>query len=160
MKKEEKNLEKNNKKMSPIVIITLVLLVAVLIFGIVSMKPGSKGTNNTNKEEEVKYNTNENVVKDKEINGILFTDIQCSYDGENSILTYKIVNNTTEVINLKEYEVIVKDKDGATLAMIEPNLDQEIKPGESFDTGNAINIDLSSAYSMELNLNKSENETE
>ena len=160
MKKEEKNLEKNNKKMSPIVIITLVLLVAVLIFGIVSMKPGSKGTNNTNKEEEVKYNTNENVVKDKEINGILFTDIQCSYDGENSILTYKIINNTTEVINLKEYEVIVKDKDGATLAMIEPNLDQEIKPGESFDTGNAINIDLSSAYSMELNLNKSENETE
>lgn len=160
MKKEEKNLEKNNKKMSPIVIIALVLLVAILIFGIVSMKPGSKGTNKAPKEEEVKYNTNENVVKDKEINGILFTDIQCSYDGENSILTYKIVNNTTEVINLKEYEVIVKDKDGAMLAMIEPNLDQEIKPGESFDTGNAINIDLSSAYSMELNLNKSENETE
>ena len=77
--------------------------------------------------------------------------------GEYSIINYTIVNNTKETINLKEYEVIIKDKDGTILAIISPNLDENIEPGKTRDTGNAINIDLTKAYSMELNLEPNNN---
>ena len=153
--------EKEASKSSSIILIVVALLVIVVIAG-VGIFTNMKGDKNENKKNdgkpEIKYNTNENVVKDQEIGGILFTNIKCSYDGSMSLISYTIVNNTNETINLKEYEVEVKDKDGTLLALLAPNLDQEIPAGEKYDTGNAINIDLSNAYSMELKLDGENNQ--
>ena len=153
-KEKKKNGGLNNTLI--IIILAIILLVAAGI-GIFTSMNGSKKNNKTKEDkQEVQYNTNEDVVKDKEVNGILFTNIKCSYDGNMSLITYTIVNHTGETINLKEYEVMVRDKDGNLLAVIAPNLDEDIAPEASVDAGNAINIDLSNAFSMELNLDSAE----
>ena len=141
------------KKVIPVIIFLVILVVAVIVL-LVLLRPFNKKDASPKK---VIYNTNEKVIEDKDVNGILFTDIQCSFDGESSLITYKIVNHTKEAIKLGEYQVIIKDKDGGLLAVIVPSFDNEIAPDESFETGNFVsNVDLSNAYSMELELGSNE----
>ena len=159
MKKDQKKETKNSSNTLLILIACIVMIIISIVVGVVSYNLGKKSIPKIKEKKEeptIKYNTNEGIVKDKEINGILFTNIECAYDGNISLITYTIKNNTKETINLKEYEVNIKDKEGKLLAIMSPNLDKEIAPGESFDTGNSIDIDLSNAYSMELNLDNKE----
>lgn len=158
MKKDQKKEIKKSSNTLLIIIVCIVMIIISIVIGVVSYNLGKKSIPKVKKEEEptIKYNTNEEIVKDKEINGILFTNIECAYDGNISLITYTIKNNTGETINLKEYDINIKDKEGNLLAIMSPNLDKEIAPGESFDTGNSIDIDLSNAYSMELNLDNKE----
>lgn len=159
-KNEKKKNEKENKNL--ILIIAIVCAIIVFIIGIyfivsklnIQNQEKSSKTN----EQKIKYNKNENVIKDKNIGGILFTNIECSFDGNMSLISYTIVNHTSETINLKEYEVMVKDKTGNVITTIAPNLDIDIEPEKSFDTGNAVDIDLSEAYSMELVLDSNTND--
>lgn len=109
-------------------------------------------------QPESVYNTNEKVIEDKNINNITFTDIECVFDGNNSLLSYTITNNTQKSVVLGEYEIIVKDKKGTILANLAPRLELELKPGESFSTGTSVNIDLTSAYEIELSLTSEDNE--
>lgn len=149
--------EKSNQKKLMIGGGILILLIALAIGIVILNKQVKKQPlqeEKTTNETEIKHNTNQQVVEDKEINNITFTNIECSYDGENSLLTYTITNKTTETINLGEYDITIKDKEGNILAILAPTLDQNIAPGESYETGNAINIDLTTAYSIELNLNQ------
>ena len=151
--------DKSNKNSNSRLIIGIILLV-VLVIGIVGVT-SVKFLHTDNKEKDtveeddfgIKYNTNEDMVKDKDVGGVLFTNIECSYDGNMSLITYTIVNNTDKDINLMEYEVVVRDDGGNILTTIAPTLDRNIAPKESFDTGNAVDIDLSNAKSMELVLN-------
>ena len=156
MKKEKVETKKSTDLKFIIAVIIIIILLGLIIW-ITFIKVNTSNNEPKKEEPKIKYNTNENVVKDKEVNGILFTNIKCSFDGEYSIINYTIVNNTKETINLKEYEVIIKDKDGTIIAIISPNLDENIEPGKTRDTGNAINIDLTKAYSMELNLEPNNN---
>ena len=158
MKKDQKKEIKKSPNTLLIIIVCIVMIIISIVIGVVSYNLGKKSIPEVKKEEEpsIKYNTNEEIVKEKEINGILFTNIECSYDGSISLITYTIKNNTGETINLKEYDINIKDKEGNLLAIMSPNLDKEITPGESFDTGNSIDIDISNAYSMELNLDNKE----
>lgn len=104
----------------------------------------------TTSSPETIYNNNEKVVEDKTIKNITFTNIECSFDGNNSLLSYTIANKSQETVTLGEYEIIVKDKKETILANLAPRLDIELKPEESFDTGISSSIDLSSAYEIEL----------
>ncbi len=99
---------------------------------------------------EVKQNMNSSFTEDKIINNITFTNINCTYDGVNSLLEYTITNQTNESVRLGAYEIVIRNKDKQILANLSPSLEQELAPGESVDTGNAVNIDLTGAYSMEL----------
>lgn len=127
-----------------------------LILGIVFITIFMFNRKNTIDESEKEllsetiYNTNDKVVEDKNINDITFTNIECSFDGSNSLLSYTITNKTQEPVTLGEYEIVVKDKDGIVLANLVPQLDIELKPGESFDTGVSVNINLKDAYEIEL----------
>lgn len=134
-----------------VVFVILIVIVIVLIYFKKNEQNGGDDEKKpTTNQGEVQYNTNQKVVEDKNINNIVFTDIKCSYDGYNSILEYTITNRTSEVVNLGEYEIVVKDKDGVVIANLSPILDVDIAPGESQETGNAINMDLSNAYEIEL----------
>lgn len=139
-------------KKKTILIISIIVICCIGgVVGIILFNKNNTKTEepNTPKQETI-YNTNEKVVEDKNINDITFTNIECKFDGNNSLLTYTITNNKKESITLGEYEIIVKDKDGIILANLAPRLDSELKPSESFDTGTSINIDLSKAYEIEL----------
>ena len=146
MKKEKTPQKKNNsKKIISILILGLILIITVSIIIIKS--------NNNNEPIENKDNKIiENKIEDKLIDNVLFSDIDYSFDGNISLLTYKITNNTTKNIYLEEYEIIIKDKNNNILAIISPNTLKEIRPNETIETENAIDIDLKEMYKLEIKL--------
>lgn len=136
-----------------IIVLCLILTIAIIVIILKNNTPEQSAATNKTNNEEIKYNTNEGIIEDKQIDNILFSDIECSFDGNTSLLTYKITNNQTESIYLEEYEIIVKDKNDNILAIIAPSITEEIKPNETIETGNVIDIDLTNAYKFELTLN-------
>ena len=132
--------------------IILCLLLAVTI-GLTILKntyPKTKPTKNKEENEEIQYNTNSGVTAEKTINNLLFSDIEFSFDGTTSLLTYKITNKSKENISLENYEIIIKDKSDNIIAIVVPSATEEIEPNETIETGNTIDIDLSEAYTLDL----------
>ena len=166
MKKETektKNETKNETKKSKWIWIILICLILIGIGGyFIFLSSDQNASQDETKEtetstnNEVKYNTNQDVISDKIVDNISFTNIECYFDGNSSLLEYTITNHSDKDVNLGEYEITIKDKDDNILAIIAPTLDYVLKPNESYDTGNAIDIDLSKAVKLELNLNTSE----
>ena len=148
---EEKKEKKKNYNMTIIGVIILVLVIAIgggiIIFNRFSQKEPSDDVKNN---EKTNYNTNTGVVEDKIINNILFSDIECSFDGNYSLLTYKITNQSNETMIIGDYEITVKDKSDNVLANMVLSITEELEPNESIDSGNAIDIDLREAYQIEL----------
>ena len=105
-------------------------------------------------DDGLTYNKNRSFSKVQKINGITFKNIECSYDGKDSIIRYVMVNQTKKTIYLKNYEVLVKDKNNLVLTKIVANITQEIKPDEEVPMSNqVVGVDLTGAYYMELIVN-------
>ena len=133
-----------------ILICTIILIILVCsILGILILLQNQPAK--TQSKENIK---NETVLtKTQLVNGIEFTNIECTYDGYAYLIEYTMTNTTTERIQLTEYELIIKDKEENILANISPAVEISLAPNESYDTGNSINIDLSTAYSIEIQTN-------
>jgi len=127
-----------------LLIITLIIIVIIAIITSIIL------ININDKKEHPKLKEEIPILKEQNINNIIFTNISCNYDGTTSILEYTIINKTKENINLGEYEIIVKDKNKEVLAIITSILNQDIKPNEEINTGTSINIDLTKANYLEL----------
>lgn len=126
------------------VILLIIFIVAVIfIFGYDSNKNNT--TNN-----DIKEVVNKKNIEEKNINGIVFTNITSEYNGSISLLEYTIINKTNEVVNLGEYEIIIKNENGYVIANMVGFLDQDIQPNEEVQTANTININLNDAASIEL----------
>lgn len=135
-------LKKKYIKCLIIFIIIIILIVALILLL-------------THKSDDgLKYNKNKSFVSKQEVEGIVFKDIKCTYDGKNSLISYKMVNNTNKKIYLENYDVIVKDKNNNRLTRISAHVTQTLKAKESVEMANqVVGIDLSDAYYMELKLN-------
>ena len=84
--------------------------------------------------------------------------VKCYYDGNESLISYVISNHTKEKIELKNYEIFVKDKDDKILSNIYINSNKTIEPENEISVENrVIGKDLSSAYKMELKINSDNN---
>ncbi|MCI6265923.1 MAG: hypothetical protein MR598_03640 [Erysipelotrichaceae bacterium] len=136
------------KKIAGIIILILGIIIVKILYN--PQKEKNTSIQESTQNETVEYNNNPQITEEKNINNIIFTDIKCSYDGTYSLLTYKIINKTNQTIKLEEYEIIIKDKNNNILANISPSISQELKPQDEIETGNAIDIDLREAYSLEL----------
>jgi hypothetical protein len=105
------------------------------------------------KTDKLVYNKNESFLEQQNIDGILFKDIECSYDGKESLIKYVVVNNTNKKIFLSNYDILVKDKNKKPLVKIAAGFGQSIEPKEEIKQSNSVvGIDLSDAYYMELKL--------
>ena len=110
----------------------------------------------TNKEEENKliYNKNKTFTKEQVKQGVTFKNIECYYDGKDSMISYIISNQTDKEIDLKNYKVYVKDKKGTVITNIFVDFSKKLAPKEEMKYRNSVvGVDLSNAYSMELKLN-------
>ena len=142
-RKEKKSVKSKNSKI--IILIFLIILIILTVFGIIYFnkdEDAQDGNNNINKE----------FFSNKEIDNVTFTNIVCSFDGFNSLLTYTVTNNSMDSIFLEDYELIVKDKDSNILAVMVPGDSKELSKNESINIENIIDIDLTKAYSLELRL--------
>lgn len=135
-----------NKKL--LVIVAIVLLCLLVIIGPIKIFTSEE------KEDDLIYNKNKSFLIKHEVIGIVFKDIKCTYDGKNSLLTYKIVNTTDKKIDLYNYEILVKDKNKKVLTTIEFSYNNSLLPNKEVEISNSVvGVDLSDARYMNLKLN-------
>ena len=147
----DKSMQNKNKKTNNIIKNKKIIIIIVIIIIILSCIKLNR--NNTPKDDNLIYNNNKSFIKTQKVKGIVFKNIECSYDGKDSLLTYTIINDTKKKIYLKNYDVYVKDKHNTTITKIAANVTQTIKPKEELQMANqVVGVDLSKAYYLELKL--------
>ena len=115
-----------------------------------------KTGNNTNKQiddSSIVVNKNKSFVKEQEVKGLVFKNIEASYDGESSMLSYSIVNESNETIHMGSFILTIKDKNGNEITKIDYNYDYDIKPLEDYPTSHFVSEDISNAYSIDFVVN-------
>ncbi len=146
MEKSPKKRRKIKKSAKKVLLISAGIII-VIILVIIIIK-------NSKPEDKIIYNKNESFVKTQTVEGIVFKNIKCSYDGKDSLISYTMVNETEKKIYLNNYDVIVKDKKNVRLTKIAARVAQTFDPKESVKMANqVVGVDLTDAYYMELKLN-------
>ena len=130
------------------------LLVLGLATGCGCSKKDSKKKSDT-KEPEVKVNTEKEVIKDREVDGIKLTNTSLTtVDGISTLVT-SVTNESKEDYHLDEYTIIIKDADGNEIIRIPGYVGDTIKAGETRTINSSVDIDLStSAKSIEYEVKK------
>ncbi len=126
----------------------IIVVIVLIIVGIIAINSNKKPN------DGLKYNNNKSFTKKQTVEGIVFKNIKCTYDGKNSLISYTMVNQTKESIYLNNYDIIVKDKNKEKLTKIAAHVTQTLSPKKSVDMANqVVGIDLTDAYYMELVIN-------
>ena len=130
------------------------IIIMISFFIIIKKNTTSSNVKNSISNNGYKYNNNKNFIKKQKVDGIVFKNIKCTYDGSNSLISYTMVNETKKDIYLDNYDIIVKDKNNEKLTKISAHVTQTFKSKESVEMANqVVGVDLTDAYSMELKLN-------
>ena len=123
----------------------IILVVFLSIFGLVKLFDKKEP------DDGLTYNKNRSFIKEQKVEGILFKNIKCSFDGKDSLITYDMINTTNKKIYLNNYDVIVKDKDKNMITKIVASYSHDINPKKAEHMANSVvGTDLSNAYYMEL----------
>ena len=125
---------------------TIVLAATLLLTGCGKKKEETKN--------DVKTNTEENVVKDQEVDGLKMTNTSLTITNGISTLVTEVSNNTGSDYQLEEFTIIIKDKDGNVLATIPGYVGDVIENGSTKTIDSSIDIDLSNASSVEYEIKK------
>ena len=105
-------------------------------------------------EPPIKVNTNENVIKDQEVEGLTMTNTSLVYENGTTTLVTEVTNNTKEDYPVKRIKITVKDKEGNIITTLIGTIADTIKPGESRIIDTDTPIDLSEAESIEYSVIK------
>ena len=105
-------------------------------------------------EPPIKVNTNENVIKDQEVEGLTMTNTSLVYEKGTTTLVTEVTNNTKEDYPVKRIKITVKDKEGNIITTLIGTIADTIKPGESRIIDSDTPIDLSEAESIEYSVIK------
>ncbi len=129
-------------------------IVKIILIGIIGLNIITGCFKKEEKKEEVKVNTNENVVKDQEVEGLKMTNTSLVYENGTTVLVTEVINEKEEEITVKRIRIKVKDKEGNTLTTLIGTIADTIKPGESRTIETETPLDLSKAESVEYSVEK------
>ena len=128
-------------------------LILVGIIGI-SLLTGCFKKEKQETEEPIKVNTNENVIKDQEVEGLKMTNTSLVYENGTTTLETLVINNTEEDYTINKIKITVKDKEGNVVTTLTGTIADTIKPGESRVIDSDTPMDLSEAGSIEYSIIK------
>lgn len=111
-------------------------------------------TKKTETEPEVKVNTEKEVIKDREVDGIKLTNTSLTTVNGISTLVTSVTNDSKSDYHLDEYTIIIKDADGKEIVRIPGYVGDTIKAGETRTINSSVDIDLSNAKSIEYEVKK------
>lgn len=106
------------------------------------------------KEETIKVNTNEDVIKDQEVEGLKMTNTSLVYEKGTTTLETLVTNNTEVEYTVNKIKITVKDKEGNIITTLTGTIADTIKPGESRTIDSDTPMDLSEAGSIEYSIIK------
>jgi len=133
-----------------------ILLIGLLLCCIGCQKQSNINTNPNATVEEPIYNTEEDVISNKEYDGIVFSNITYYYDGEYTNVEFKVTNNKKKSIKLNYFDVVVKDKNNKEIGTFSAYYDKEINSGDSTELSVSLDADFTKAYHIEFNLKELE----
>ena len=128
--------------------------IKIILIGIIGLNIITGCFKKEEKKEEVKVNTNENVVKDQEVEGLKMTNTSLVYENGTTVLVTEVINEKEEDITVKRIRIKVKDKEGNILTTLIGTIADTIKPGESRTIETETPLDLSKAESVEYSIEK------
>lgn len=131
-------------------------LVAVTLFatGCGCTKTETKEEGNNQSQEETIINTNEDVIKDQEFEGLKMTNTSLVIEAGVSTLVTEVSNNTGADYYLNQFVITVKDADGKVITTLPGYVGDVIHNGEVAVINSSIDIDLSNAASIEYSVTK------
>lgn len=132
--------------MKKILILATVLLVLTGCFGKKTDEKDKKKKDNT----EIIEITKEEVIQNKEYDGIKIENISFNYDGKYTNMTYTIINSKEIALNHGLYDVIVNDANGNELGRFEGYLAEDLEPNASLEMTLSLDKDFSKASSVEF----------
>ena len=128
--------------------------IKIILIGIIGLNIITGCFKKEEKKEEVKVNTNENVVKDQEVEGLKMTNTSLVYENGTTVLVTEVINEKEEDITVKRIRIKVKDKEGNILTTLIGTIADTIKSGESRTIETETPLDLSKAESVEYSVEK------
>lgn len=82
-------------------------------------------------EENIKSNTNENVVKDQKLEVFEFTNTSLIYEEGTSKLETTVTNTSEEIVYLSEFKIHVKDENESEIIELVGFVGEQLQPKES-----------------------------
>ena len=100
------------------------------------------------KNENVKINTNENVIGDQKIDALSFTNTSLVYEDNTSIFKTLVTNNSKKIIEFSKIEIHIKDEFGKEIVVLPGYVGDKIESGQSYLLTASYPNDLTKAKSV------------
>ena len=133
---------------------TIIMSLAILLTVGIVTGCGCKKKEKETVKEEIKVNTNKDVIKDQEVDGIKMTNTSMVTTNGITKLVTNVANDSNVHYKLDEYTIIIKDKEGKEIVRIPGYVGDTIKAGETRTINSSVDIDLSNAGSIEYEVKK------
>lgn len=134
-----------------------ILIISLLFISLFVTSCGKK-TDNTetsnNNENIISQNTNPNVVKKQEIEGLLFDNIILKTNNNMSYFTANVTNTTDEKINVKYIKITVYDNENKELFSFNNYIGDYIESKSTLKLSSNIEGDLTTIYSVKYEVIK------
>ena len=134
------------------------ILIISLLFTSLFVTSCSKKTDNTeksnNNENIISQNTNPNVVKKQEIEGLLFDNIILKTNNNMSYFTANVTNTTDEKINVKYIKITVYNNENKELFSFNNYIGDYIESKSTLKLSSNIEGDLTTIYSVKYEVIK------
>ena len=106
------------------------------------------------KEDEVKVNTSEDIVKDQVVEGLKLTNTSLSNQNGMATLVTEVSNNTGKDEYLLSFNIYIKDKDGNVIAENFGYVGEVIPNGTSRTITSSWDQELVGATAVEYSINR------
>lgn len=106
------------------------------------------------KEDEVKVNTSEDIVKDQVVEGLKLTNTSLSSQNGMATLVTEVSNNTGKDEYLLSFNIYIKDKDGNVIAENFGYVGEVIPNGTSRTITSSWDQELVGATAVEYSINR------
>lgn len=132
-----------------------VFLVSLLVFATgcgCNKKSDEKKDEKKEEINNIKYNTNQGIVEDKEVGGLHLTNTSLETSEYSSTLVTLVSNPTDKNIQVGMFRIYVKDKDDNLIKTIIAYVGGEIEAGESKEITTNIDMSLENAFKVEYEI--------
>ena len=129
-----------------------VLMTMLLGLATVSLVTGCGEKEKEKPKDDIKVNTNEEVIKDQTLGVYEFKNTSLIYENGTSLLETTVTNNSATVVNPVEFKILVKDAEGNLMTTLTGFVGSAMQPNESRLISSYSGDDLSKAASIEYQI--------
>lgn len=118
-------------------------------------KEENKGNNGANENPPVVEdkgpvaNTESGIISEATVDGLKFTNISLVTEGTGSRFNADVVNTTAEAVQVKSFNIILKDEAGNEVVTLLGYVGTTMEPGATVTISSGVQMDLTKVKSVE-----------